>query len=259
MTNIRWMAGAAMAVLLATVATGSVPALAQEGMRPLGSVTYRVEPAPPQRGVFDLRPEDRRLRSVRFRVDRGAADIRSVRLIYRDGRSERANIDEQLEQGETSAAFRLPGNGPLRTIEVLYVPQGETRITLLGQGRPPVEEPPPMPVARWQDLGCKSVGFLVDKDTIPVDSPDRFTSLRLRSQGFDIEVMQMSVRFGNGATDTYDIRSVIPSGTATRPIDLRGDARRIDAIQLLYRTRGVVIGAKTKLCVEGRTERPAEE
>lgn len=252
--TVRLALAAGLVSLLAVA--NAAPSLAQEGgLRPLGSVTYRVQPVPPQKGVFELDPDVARLRAIRFRVDRGAADIRSVRLIYRNGNINRADLSEQLEQGETSALFRLPREGALDSIELTYVPRGDTRITLLADGRG-MEPPPPPPrpePARWSELGCKSVGFLVDKDTIALNTPERFSSLRLRSTGFDIDMIQMAVRYGNGAVDTYDIRSVIPSGGATRPIDLRGDARRISSIELLYRTRGVVIGGKTRLCVDGRS------
>jgi hypothetical protein len=106
------------------------------------------------------------------------------------------------------------------------------------------------PVAEWKELGCKSVGFLIDRDRIQLDTPDRYKALRLRSIGYDIRLEEMSVRFGNGARDRYVIRTVIPSNGRTGQIDLRGEARRIRDIEFLY-SSGVISNKKTRLCVDG--------
>ena len=71
-------------------------AAAQEGMRPVGQLTYTPEPAEMQTGVFQLRPEDRMIRSMRIEVRGGTVDIQSVRLIYRGGEQERYRIRERL-------------------------------------------------------------------------------------------------------------------------------------------------------------------
>ena len=121
-------------------------------------------------------------------------------------------------------------------------------LVLLADGRRP--EPPPPPPTNWVDLGCKSVGFLGDRDSLGVSSEERFKALRLRSQGYDIELLEMTVRFANGGRDNYQVRSVIPSGSRTPAIDLRGERRRLTQIDFLYRARAIGT-VKTKLCVEG--------
>lgn len=220
-------------------------AIAQERLRPVGTVTFEPEPASIERGVFTLKPEDRRIRSLRIQADEGSADIRSLKIVYGDGDEERVRVRQTLREGEQTALFRLEEPRPVKAIEVSYIPKGAVTLILLADARRP--EPPPV---EWSELGCKSVGFLIDRDLIAVNSPDRYRALRLRSSGFDIEMLEMTVRFGNGTRDTYQIRTVIPSGGRTGPIDLRGERRRISNIELIYRSR-TISTVKTRLCVDG--------
>ena len=120
---------------------------------------------------------------------------------------------------------------------------------ILRAGAGPVEPPPPPPVT-WNELGCKTVGFLIDRDVVNVDSSEFYRALRLRSNGLDIEMLEMNVRFANGQRDSYRVNAVIRSGERSTPIDLRGERRRIVAIEFIYRSLGLST-RKTKLCVDG--------
>jgi hypothetical protein len=246
-----FLAMALASALLAT--TGLGLAQAQERLRPIGTVTFEPEPATPETGVFTLKPEDRRIRSLRIQVEDGSAEIRSFTLVYADGERERVRVRQSLSDGQRTNLFRLEEPRPVKSVEISYVPAGAVSLVLLADGgRPP---PPP---ANWVDLGCKSVGFLVDQDRLPVTSPERFKALRLRSSGYDIEMLEMLVRYGNGTRDNFVIRQTIPSGRVTNAIDLRGERRRISQIDFLYRSTAV--GAvKTKLCVEGLADSATEE
>ena len=139
-------------------------------MRPVGQLTYTPEPAPPQTGVFQLRPDDRMIRSMRIEARGGTVDIQSVRLVYRNGEQERYRIRERLRPGQSTGIIRKQNRGPLRAVEVSYIPQGQVTLVLRanaggggGGGEPP-------PVATWNELGCKTVGFLIDRDRVNVNS-----------------------------------------------------------------------------------------
>jgi hypothetical protein len=222
-------------------------AAAQEGMRPVGQLTYTPEPVELQTGVFQLRPEDRDIRAMRIEARGGAVDIQSVRLVYRNGEQERYRIRERLRPGDSTGIIRKQNRGPLRAVEVSYIPQGKVTLVLRanagGGGEPP-------PVVTWNELGCKSVGFLIDRDVVPVSSQEFYRALRLRSTGFDIEMLELNVRFANGQRDSYRVNAVIRSGERSTPIDLRGERRRITGIEFIYRSLGIST-RKTKLCVDG--------
>lgn len=223
-------------------------AAAQEGMRPVGQLTYTPEPVEMQTGVFQLRPEDRDIRAMRIEAKGGTVDIQSVRLVYRNGEQERYRIRERLRPGESTGVIRKQNRGPLRAVEVSYIPQGQVMLVLRAGGGGGGGEPPP--VVTWNELGCKSVGFLIDRDVVPVSSQEFYRALRLRSTGFDIEMLELNVRFANGQRDSYRVNAVIRSGERSTPIDLRGERRRITAIEFIYRSLGIST-RKTKLCVDG--------
>jgi hypothetical protein len=53
-----------------------------------------------------------------------------------------------------------------------------------------------------------------------------------------------------GQQDRYRVNAIIRSGERSTPIDLRGERRRITAIEFIYRSLGLST-RKTKLCVDG--------
>jgi hypothetical protein len=244
----------ASVLTLAFLGLTVAPSQAQDAMRALGSVTYTPEPVVEQRGVFALRPDDQVIRALRIESVSGSADILEVRLVYRSGEVERVRMGDRLRPGTLTNVVRMYDSRPLRQIEVTYVPTGAVTLVLRAETRrpepPPPPPPPPKPVQQWTQLGCKNVGFLLDRDVVAVNSDAPFRALRLRSTGFDLEMIEMGVVFVNGQRDTYRLNVVIPSGSYTSPIDLRGERRRIRQVELVYRTR-VLSNQKTQLCVDG--------
>jgi hypothetical protein len=235
----------ALAAALLALCTFSPGAGAQDAMRSIGTLTYTPEPIPEQRGIFNLRPENAIIRSLRIEAADGSADIRELRLVYRSGDVERIRMGDRLRPGTMTAAVLTADPSPIQRIEVMFIPRGPVTLVLRAETRRP--EPPP---ARWESLGCKNVGFLADRDVLNVDTSERYRALRLRSSGFDIQMNEMAVNYVNGQRDAYRLGVTIPSGGFTSPIDLRGESRRIRRIELLYSTN-TLSNRKTQLCVEG--------
>lgn len=101
-------------------------------------------------------------------------------------------------------------------------------------------------------LGCRSVGFINDRDVIPVGRRDgRFRAIKLRVSGNDIELRDLDVVYGNGANDDLQVRSLIRAGGETRWIDLRGGNRFIRQINLTYASRPNFRG-QAEVCAFGR-------
>ncbi len=235
----------ALSSLVAVAGLASL-AEAQERMRPVGSVTYEPEPASLERGVFQIKPEERRIRSLRILAEEGSADVRSLKVVYTDGEVETVRVRQLLKEGERSALFELEEVRPIKSVEISYTPKGAVTLVLLADGRRPAPAPRP---PEWVELTCKSVGLLGDRDSVAVSNDQRYKALRLRSANYDIEMGEMTVRYGNGQRDNYQIRQVIPAGGRIGPIELRGEARRIAQLDFIYRAR--TIGPfKTKLCVD---------
>jgi hypothetical protein len=223
-------------------------ALAQERLRSVGEVQYAPRPAEPQTGVIRLQGDDRYLRAMRIESDEGTAEIIELRLIYRDGDEQRVRVRERVRSGQQTSLIRLQEPRALREVEIVYVPEGRVTLILRADTRP--AEPPPPPPQQWVGLGCNNVSFLSDQDVLTVGTRDRFSALRLIVQGNDVNVTEMTVRYGDGTRDVYPVRTVIPGGGRTGPITLRGQARRISTIEMLYNSP-VLSNIKPKLCVEG--------
>ena len=91
------------------------------------------------------------------------------------------------------------------------------------------------PRYRWAYLGSAHVDGSADHDVIRVGESDgRFRAIQLRVSGGAIEFGRVVVHFGNGTSEELAIRERIPDGGITRAIDLPGDRRIIESLELWY-------------------------
>ena len=87
----------------------------------------------------------------------------------------------------------------------------------------------------WVLLGSAHVDGNVDHDNIRVGSRDgRFRSIQLRVNGGAVEFERVVVHFGNGTQEELIIRDRIRSGEKTHAIDLPGERRIIESVELWY-------------------------
>ena len=104
----------------------------------------------------------------------------------------------------------------------------------------------------WEQLGCQKVGFINDRDVISVGRKEgRFNAIRLNVRGNRIHLLDLKVIYGNGQPDDLQVRRRISAGGQTGPIDLKGQGRFIDRIEMTYRSRPSFRGEAT-VCVDGR-------
>ncbi len=88
---------------------------------------------------------------------------------------------------------------------------------------------------RWTYLGDSHVDGSMDHDSIKVGRSDgSFRAIQLRISGGAINFERVIVRFGNGTQEEIPIRARIPDGGKTRAIDLPGDRRMIQSVDLWY-------------------------
>jgi hypothetical protein len=88
---------------------------------------------------------------------------------------------------------------------------------------------------RWDYLGDAHVDGAQDHDVIHVGRHDgRFRAIQLRVSGGAIYFERVLVHFGDGSQEQLVIRDRIPEGGATRAIDLPGDRRVIESVELWY-------------------------
>jgi hypothetical protein len=84
-------------------------------------------------------------------------------------------------------------------------------------------------------LGNAHVDGSTDHDSIKVGHSDgTFRAIQLRIRGGAVNFERVIVRYGNGTSEEIAIRSRIPDGGHTRIIDLPGDRRIIQSVDLWY-------------------------
>ncbi|HRD74623.1 MAG TPA: hypothetical protein PK264_01595 [Hyphomicrobiaceae bacterium] len=87
-------------------------------------------------------------------------------------------------------------------------------------------------------LGEKEVGFGVDRDVIEVGrSEGRFKALKLIVRKSDVFLIDLKVTYGNGQQEDLAVNQLIRAGTETPMLDLKGEARAIQRIDMVYRSR----------------------
>jgi hypothetical protein len=181
-----------------------------------------------ERDVIDVGRREGRFSSIGFTVTGSDVRIEDLRIVYGSGESEQLQIREFYKDGTRSRPIDLQGRGNfIQRIEVAYRAPGPVKIDFYGERR--------RPEARWDQLGCQRVGFLETRDVIRVGRREgAFKALKLQVSDAPLRLNKMRVVFGNGPPQTLDVRSIIPPGTQTRPLDLDGSRRTIDRIELEY-------------------------
>lgn len=112
------------------------------------------------------------------------------------------------------------------------------RAILLGAGSVAVTAAMPARAASWVDLGVRQVSLTKEADRIAVLSSRRFfTKLRLTVTGNDVFLRAVTVHFQNDVSIRYRFDTLIADGGRSASIDLPGDARRVQHVDLDYRRR----------------------
>ncbi len=89
---------------------------------------------------------------------------------------------------------------------------------------------------RWTLLGTEQVGFRAESDVIKIGRYEgRFRNIALVVRRGEVYVHALRVWFANGERQDIAIRDEYSAGGRTGPLDLEGDDRVIDRIELLYK------------------------
>jgi hypothetical protein len=112
--------------------------------------------------------------------------------------------------------------------------------------------PPLTPPANSVALGERTVDFRADHDEINVGNADGlFRSLYFVVEKNDIELLNLTIVYGNGEREKIDMRLMFNEGSRSRLVDLQGGKRRIQSIQFNYRTVGTWQDGKAHVIVYG--------
>lgn len=180
-----------------------------------------------ERDVIEVGRREGRFKTLGFTITGSDVRIEDLRVVYGGGEIDELQVRDFFKAGTRSRPIDLPGRGQfIQRIEVTYRAPGPVKIEFFGEKRRE---------AQWQQLGCQRVAFLEDNDVIRVGRKEgAFRALKLTVADAKLRLDRMRVVFGNGKSQSFEVRSVIPEGAETRPLDLDGRRRAIDRIELKY-------------------------
>jgi len=238
---------ALVAIVLGLAPWLAGPASAREV--PIGSITFE---ARPEREVINVGGREGEFRGIRFEVRQSDVEVLDLRIVYGNGQTEDVRVRQLFRAGSSSRVIEL-GNPrrALRQVIVNYLPKGPARIVFFGVTGAGGGGGGGGGGGDWVRLGCKDVRFLIDRDTLKVGRQEgRFSALRIKVRRAPVEVFSLRVTFGNGSRMEVPVREFIGPGGGSRPIDLPGNNRGIDRIEMLYRSVPTMAGT-AELCIDG--------
>ncbi len=205
-----------------------------------------------ERAMIRVNPRGESYTRLGLRAFDGDVEVQELNIRYANNEVERIRINRVIRAGTGLPPVDLSGRARrLREIEVVYRPFGAARLVVVGrEGRPGGPGPGPG-AGRWQELGCQKVGFLEGRDVIRVGRNEGpFRAIKLSVSGNKLRLERLRVVYRNGQAEELAVRTVIPEGAETRPIDLSGRYRGIEYIELRYIPQ-ITFGGRAKVCAFG--------
>jgi hypothetical protein len=194
----------------------------------------------PDFDVVTVGRREGRFRAIMLSVSGKDIRVEDLRVIYGNGQPDHLPVRAEIRAGGRSQPLDLQGRDRvIERIEIIsqrdYRGQGHGKASVCVSGlAEEVAARPPM--ARWEVLGCQQVGMSMDRDIIRVGRQEgRFRAIRLEVGGNDVHIENLTVMYANGERDQIPVRAFIRQGTMSSPLDLRGDMRAIERIELIYR------------------------
>jgi hypothetical protein len=247
---MRCKALLALPLIVMALTPASTAAWAQQGWVQLGcrDVGFNVD-----RDVIRVGRRDGRFTAIRLRVSGNDVRMLDLKVVYANGNPDDIPVRAVIRAPGVSRALDLRGSDrSIDRVELIYAsrPNFRGRAQVCVDGR---EASAQAPAPAWVALGCKDVGFLVDRDVVQVSRRDgRFTAIRLRVAGNDVRMLDFKVVYSSGAPDDIPVRAVIRAGGLSGPLDLRGRDRAIERVELIYASRPNFRG-RARVCVDGRS------
>lgn len=211
------------------------------GWERLGEISVRPRV---ERELLRVNPREGRFTRIGLRAVDGDIEIVEIMLRYANGEFERLVVNRRVRAGTNMPPVDLRGGQRrLREIEVAYRPFGPSRVVIFGEeGRQ---------IGRWEQLGCQRVGLFESRDVIRVGRKEgTFRAIKLSVNGNKLRLDKMRIVYANGQVDEFRVRTVIPEGSESRPIDLSGRQRGIDRIELFYIPQ-ITFGGRATVCAFG--------
>lgn len=208
------------------------------------------------RDVIRVGRREGRFSKIALEVKDNDVEILDLTVFFNRGPPQSLRVREFIRAGgRTRPIDLIGGDRSIDRIELTYRSRpgfrGRAKVAVFGlkDSAPP---PPPPPMVGWEELGCSKTGFLPDHDAIRVGRREgRFSAIQLRVTGNKVHIINLRVIYEHGPPDDIPVRSEIREGGETPPLDLRGERRAIDRVELYYLAQPNFRGS-ARVCVFGR-------
>lgn len=92
----------------------------------------------------------------------------------------------------------------------------------------------------WVQLGMRKVNYGLDHDVIPVTYREGyFEAIKIVVRGGALNMHKCTVYFENGGQQEVELRHNFIKGSDSRVVDLKGNKRLIEKIELWYDTKNI--------------------
>jgi hypothetical protein len=143
-------------------------------------------------------------------------------------------VNRLVRPGQCTGTLNLAGDARnIREVAMVYnsMPNFRGRATVSVYG---LQEP--TPIARWETLGTQLVGFRTERETISGRGDGRFRAIRLCVTRAAVQFRDLDVQFGDGEKQDIPVQRRIGAGQCTPAFDLRGNARAIRQVVMVYQS-----------------------
>jgi len=103
------------------------------------------------------------------------------------------------------------------------------------------------PAKRWVYLGNAHADKTADHKTIHVSGSGLFHTIQLRVNGGGVEFERLVVHFADGGKEELAVQDHVRSGGKTHELDLPGDRRALNSVELWYSKEHVDERAEIRL------------
>jgi hypothetical protein len=187
-----------------------------------------------ERIVFRLGPGQGRLDQIRFRSDDGML-LRSVEIIFEGGKRMNMEIIDRVPPGTESRPIGIDAD--LRDVEQVTLWKrpslrpGISNVQLIG-----VLRPEPQRGGQFSVIDSQTIDMRNDRIVFRVGRREgRFAAIKFRPVDGPVLTGGVEIEYANRERQTYNVVERLAPGQESRPLDLSGEARRIETVTLWKR------------------------
>jgi hypothetical protein len=233
------------------------PTQAQPGEQTSAGVLFGVQQVGfgVDRDTIKVGREIGRFDRIRLRVLDNDIHINELRVVYGRGEPDALAVNANVSQNTFTDWLPLKGSRFIDEIQLSYRSRpsfrGQATVEVYGEyakGWAGADGEARRYNQGWVLLGAQTADFIgFDRDVIAVGREQgQFRKIRATVRGRAVTMQEIRVVYGNGREEVVSVRKRVDAGSTYGPVDLKGNLRFIDRIELRHRSRVIDSSARGK-------------